>query len=134
MLSVESLSGTNFKGLFIIEKVRTKANEIKEQARKIAWCEWALRRHLFYSQVTVHINEIPSRCDGDCSFQYMDGDTPQISGITPTEGNDTNGLFTLHDTMSGLRPMQCGYTIISTCSVLGDARGKSGTLQPFPFG
>ena len=57
-----------------------------------------LRRHLFYSQVAVHINEIPSRCDGDCSFQYMDGDTPQISGMNPSEGNDTNSLLTLHET------------------------------------
>ena len=31
----------------------------------------------------------------------MDGDTPQISGMSPAEGNDTNGLFTLHDTVSG---------------------------------
>ena len=60
-----------------------------------------LKRHLLYAQVTIHINEIPSRCDGDCSFQYMDGDTPRISGIKPAEGNDTDCLFTLHDTVSG---------------------------------
>ena len=31
----------------------------------------------------------------------MDGDTSQISGMSPAEGNDTNCLFTLHDTVSG---------------------------------
>ncbi|KAG7219452.1 hypothetical protein INR49_009286 [Caranx melampygus] len=36
-------------------------------------------------QVEVHINGIPSRCSGDCGFDWSEERTPVVSGISPTQ-------------------------------------------------
>ncbi|KAG7233114.1 hypothetical protein INR49_007467 [Caranx melampygus] len=51
-------------------------------------------------QVEVHINGIPSRCSGDCGFDWSEERTPVVSGISPTQGS--LGLGTLL-TITGTR-------------------------------
>ncbi|XP_060949378.1 PKHD1 like 1, tandem duplicate 1 [Limanda limanda] len=44
-------------------------------------------------QVEVSINGIPSKCSGDCGFDWSEGKTPVVTGISPSQGS--NGLGTL---------------------------------------
>ncbi|XP_061122944.1 PKHD1 like 1, tandem duplicate 1 [Syngnathus typhle] len=44
-------------------------------------------------QVEVYINGIPSKCSGDCGFEWLDEKTPTVSGISPSQGSI--GLGTL---------------------------------------
>ncbi|KAM9340526.1 fibrocystin-L-like [Symphorus nematophorus] len=44
-------------------------------------------------QVEVHINGIPSKCSGDCGFEWSEDTTPVVTGISPSQGS--NGLGTL---------------------------------------
>ncbi|XP_075907773.1 fibrocystin-L-like [Nelusetta ayraudi] len=44
-------------------------------------------------QVEVIINGIPSNCTGDCTFEWSEGSTPVVTGISPSQGS--NGLGTL---------------------------------------
>ncbi|XP_069572864.1 fibrocystin-L-like [Brachyistius frenatus] len=44
-------------------------------------------------QVAVHINGIPSKCSGDCGFEWSEEETPVVTGISPSQGSD--GLGTL---------------------------------------
>eukprot|EP00058_Branchiostoma_floridae_P026715 XP_002612206.1 hypothetical protein BRAFLDRAFT_108902 [Branchiostoma floridae] len=37
-------------------------------------------------QVEVSINNIPSRCEGDCSFSWATHNTPTVTSVNPTEG------------------------------------------------
>ncbi|XP_034748677.1 fibrocystin-L-like [Etheostoma cragini] len=48
---------------------------------------------LFGSLVEVFINGIPSKCSGDCGFQWSEDKTPVVTGISPSQGS--NGLGTL---------------------------------------
>ncbi|KAJ8334858.1 hypothetical protein SKAU_G00404970 [Synaphobranchus kaupii] len=38
-------------------------------------------------QVEVLINGIPSKCSGDCGFEWSAGRTPTVTGISPTQGS-----------------------------------------------
>ncbi|XP_044191170.1 PKHD1 like 1, tandem duplicate 1 [Thunnus albacares] len=44
-------------------------------------------------QVEVYINGIPSKCSGDCGFEWSEEKTPVVTGISPSQGS--NGLGTL---------------------------------------
>uniref|UniRef100_A0A3B4Y513 PKHD1 like 1, tandem duplicate 2 n=1 Tax=Seriola lalandi dorsalis TaxID=1841481 RepID=A0A3B4Y513_SERLL len=44
-------------------------------------------------QVEVYINGIPSKCSGDCGFDWSEEKTPVVSGISPSQGS--HGLGTL---------------------------------------
>ncbi|KAK5854666.1 hypothetical protein PBY51_004842 [Eleginops maclovinus] len=44
-------------------------------------------------QVEVIINGIPSKCSGDCGFEWTEDKTPVVTGISPSQGS--NGLGTL---------------------------------------
>ncbi|XP_076610974.1 PKHD1 like 1, tandem duplicate 1 [Chaetodon auriga] len=44
-------------------------------------------------QVEVYINGIPSKCSGDCGFEWSDDATPVVTGISPSQGS--HGLGTL---------------------------------------
>uniref|UniRef100_A0A8D0AJK6 PKHD1 like 1 n=1 Tax=Sander lucioperca TaxID=283035 RepID=A0A8D0AJK6_SANLU len=44
-------------------------------------------------QVEVYINGIPSKCSGDCGFEWSEDKTPIVTGISPSQGS--NGLGTL---------------------------------------
>ncbi|KAI3358131.1 hypothetical protein L3Q82_003134 [Scortum barcoo] len=44
-------------------------------------------------QVEVFINGIPSKCSGDCGFEWSEDSTPVVTGINPSQGS--NGLGTL---------------------------------------
>ncbi|XP_054620387.1 fibrocystin-L-like isoform X2 [Dunckerocampus dactyliophorus] len=44
-------------------------------------------------QVEVYINGIPSKCSGDCGFEWSEEKTPVVSGISPSQGSI--GLGTL---------------------------------------
>ena len=37
-------------------------------------------------QVRVYINDVPTKCSGDCSFQWDSSVTPTVTGVTPTSG------------------------------------------------
>lgn len=37
-------------------------------------------------QVRLYINDVPTACDGDCSFQWESSSTPAVSGVSPTSG------------------------------------------------
>ncbi|KAJ8389419.1 hypothetical protein AAFF_G00119570 [Aldrovandia affinis] len=39
------------------------------------------------TQVEVLINGIPSKCSGDCGFEWRSDRTPNITGISPTQGS-----------------------------------------------
>nr|XP_061786823.1 fibrocystin-L-like [Nerophis lumbriciformis] len=38
-------------------------------------------------QVEVYINGIPSKCSGDCGFEWSEDKTPVVSGISPSKGS-----------------------------------------------
>ncbi|KAM9385916.1 fibrocystin-L-like isoform 2-T2 [Pholidichthys leucotaenia] len=42
-------------------------------------------------QVEVYINDIPSKCSGDCSFSWSEEKTPVVTGISPSQGSDGLG-------------------------------------------
>ncbi|KAJ8026005.1 Fibrocystin-L [Holothuria leucospilota] len=42
-------------------------------------------------QVEVVVNGIPSRCDGNCSFEFTSDATPTVTSVSPTSGNGCNG-------------------------------------------
>ncbi|XP_068431576.1 PKHD1 like 1, tandem duplicate 1 [Clinocottus analis] len=44
-------------------------------------------------QVEVFINGIPSKCSGDCGYEWSEDKTPVVTGISPSQGS--NGLGTL---------------------------------------
>ncbi|KAM9839131.1 PKHD1 like 1, tandem duplicate 1 [Aulostomus maculatus] len=44
-------------------------------------------------QVEVYVNGIPSKCSGDCGFEWSEERTPVVTGISPSQGS--NGLGTL---------------------------------------
>ncbi|XP_054461971.1 PKHD1 like 1, tandem duplicate 1 [Anoplopoma fimbria] len=44
-------------------------------------------------QVEVYINGIPSKCSGDCGYDWSEDKTPVVTGISPSQGS--NGLGTL---------------------------------------
>ena len=37
-------------------------------------------------QVRVYINDVPTKCSGDCSFQWDSSVTPTVTSVTPTSG------------------------------------------------
>ncbi|XP_075995316.1 PKHD1 like 1, tandem duplicate 1 [Genypterus blacodes] len=48
-------------------------------------------------QVEVSINGIPSKCSGDCSFDWSEAKTPVVTGVSPPEGPE-NTLITVTGT------------------------------------
>ncbi|XP_072562121.1 PKHD1 like 1, tandem duplicate 1 [Paramormyrops kingsleyae] len=44
-------------------------------------------------QVQVLINRIPSKCSGDCGFEWLDSNTPKMTGISPSEGSYALGTI-----------------------------------------
>ncbi|KAK9526506.1 hypothetical protein VZT92_015203 [Zoarces viviparus] len=44
-------------------------------------------------QVEVYINGIPSKCSGDCGYEWSEDKTPVVTGISPSQGS--NGVGTL---------------------------------------
>ncbi|KAM4540003.1 PKHD1 like 1, tandem duplicate 1 [Odontesthes bonariensis] len=65
-------------------------------------------------QVEVHINGIPSKCSGDCSFEWSEQETPVVTGISPSSGS--SGLGTLL-TVTGT-----GFSSENATIVVGRAR------------
>ena len=39
-------------------------------------------------QVRVYINDVPTKCSGDCSFQWDSSVTPTVTSVSPTSGKD----------------------------------------------
>ena len=37
-------------------------------------------------QVRLYINDVPTSCEGDCSFTWESGSTPTVTDVTPTSG------------------------------------------------
>ncbi|XP_007934471.1 fibrocystin [Orycteropus afer afer] len=44
------------------------------------------------TQVVVRVNDIPAHCSGSCSFQYLQGSTPQVHSAWYSLDNDINML------------------------------------------
>ena len=40
-------------------------------------------------QVRVFINDVPTKCSGDCTFEWSSASTPTVSSVTPTSGMRT---------------------------------------------
>ncbi|XP_044531280.1 fibrocystin [Gracilinanus agilis] len=45
-----------------------------------------------YPQVTVRVNDIPARCSGSCSFQYLQESTPLVQAVWYSYDDDINLL------------------------------------------
>ncbi|XP_060046033.1 fibrocystin isoform X3 [Erinaceus europaeus] len=45
-----------------------------------------------YTQVVVQVNDIPAHCSGSCTFQYLEGSTPQVHLVQYSQDGDTNLL------------------------------------------
>lgn len=45
-------------------------------------------------QVMAYINEIPTKCSGDCTFQWSMAATMTVTSVTPTTGRSNQGHFT----------------------------------------
>nr|XP_046273956.1 PKHD1 like 1, tandem duplicate 1 [Scatophagus argus] len=65
-------------------------------------------------QVEVYINGIPSKCSGDCGFEWSEDSTPVVTGISPSQGSD--GLGTLL-TITGT-----GFSSENASIFVGEAR------------
>ncbi|XP_044027924.1 LOW QUALITY PROTEIN: PKHD1 like 1, tandem duplicate 1 [Siniperca chuatsi] len=65
-------------------------------------------------QVEVYINGIPSKCSGDCGFEWSEDTTPIVTGISPSQGS--NGLGTLL-TVTGT-----GFSSENASIIVGEAR------------
>ncbi|XP_061682368.1 PKHD1 like 1, tandem duplicate 1 [Syngnathoides biaculeatus] len=65
-------------------------------------------------QVEVYINGIPSKCSGDCGFQWSEDKTPTVSAISPSRGSI--GLGSLL-TISGT-----GFSNENASVVVGEAQ------------
>uniref|UniRef100_A0A3Q3K5H6 Polycystic kidney and hepatic disease 1 (autosomal recessive)-like 1 n=1 Tax=Monopterus albus TaxID=43700 RepID=A0A3Q3K5H6_MONAL len=75
-------------------------------------------------QVEVYINGIPSKCSGDCGFEWSEDATPTVTGISPSRGS--NGLGTLLTvTGTGFRSEMTCISATSQVCRLGSA--KAGT-------
>uniref|UniRef100_A0A3Q2Z1Q4 PKHD1 like 1, tandem duplicate 1 n=1 Tax=Hippocampus comes TaxID=109280 RepID=A0A3Q2Z1Q4_HIPCM len=48
-----------------------------------------------HGQVEVYINDIPSKCSGDCGFEWLAEKTPVISGISPSQSSGLGTLLTV---------------------------------------
>lgn len=44
-------------------------------------------------QVMAYINEIPTKCSGDCTFQWSMAATMTVTSVTPTTGRSNQGHF-----------------------------------------
>ncbi|KAM8840499.1 PKHD1 like 1, tandem duplicate 1 isoform 3-T3 [Spinachia spinachia] len=44
-------------------------------------------------QVEVYINGIPSKCSGDCGYEWSEDKTPVVTGISPSQGSIGQGTF-----------------------------------------
>ena len=45
-------------------------------------------------QVMAYINEIPTKCSGDCTFQWSMAATMTVTSVTPTTSRSNQGHFT----------------------------------------
>ncbi|KAI5941136.1 Fibrocystin [Manis javanica] len=45
-----------------------------------------------HTQVVVQVNDIPAHCSGSCSFQYLEGSTPQVHSVWYSLDGDVNLL------------------------------------------
>ncbi|CAH1789358.1 unnamed protein product [Owenia fusiformis] len=56
-------------------------------------------------QVSLMINNIPTKCSGDCSFVYSEAATPTVTAISPTEGSSSNNTeLTINGTLFDTTP------------------------------
>ncbi|KAM8953286.1 fibrocystin [Pelodytes ibericus] len=46
-------------------------------------------------QVTVHVNEIPATCSGDCAYQHLAELTPQVTEIQYSRGDECSIMVTI---------------------------------------
>lgn len=65
-------------------------------------------------QAEIFINGIPSKCSGDCGFEWSEDSTPFVTGISPSQGSD--GLGTLL-TVTGT-----GFSSENASIFVGEAR------------
>ncbi|KAM9666760.1 fibrocystin [Trichechus inunguis] len=71
------------------------------------------------TQVVVRVNDIPAHCSGSCSFQYLQGSTPQVHSAWYSLDNDTNLL--VHITGTGFSDDSQALRVavnITSCEVI----------------
>ena len=54
-------------------------------------------------QVRVYINDVPTKCSGDCSFQWDSSVTPTVTSVSPTSGKNFKSFihFSWRNTQNG---------------------------------
>ena len=45
---------------------------------------------LYRHQIRVTVNGVPARCNTNCSFGWYEDDTPVVSAISETEGENSS--------------------------------------------
>ncbi|XP_048254094.1 fibrocystin-L-like [Haliotis rufescens] len=79
------------------------------------------------AQVQLFINDIPSHCETDCSYEWTSGTTPTITSITPTSGTEAqsttatiagSGFDTnINNTRVVIAGVACTVTAATTSSI-----------------
>uniref|UniRef100_A0A3Q2YMV4 PKHD1 like 1, tandem duplicate 1 n=1 Tax=Hippocampus comes TaxID=109280 RepID=A0A3Q2YMV4_HIPCM len=75
-------------------------------------------------EVEVYINDIPSKCSGDCGFEWLAEKTPVISGISPSQSSGLGTLLTVTGS---------GFSNESVSIKVGEAQGTLLTVTGFGF-
>ncbi|XP_019312940.2 fibrocystin [Panthera pardus] len=71
------------------------------------------------TQVVVHVNDIPAHCSGSCSFQYLEGSTPQVHSVWYSLDGDKDLLVYIFGTSFSNDPQALDVTVNKTnCRVI----------------
>ncbi|XP_044913578.1 fibrocystin isoform X7 [Felis catus] len=71
------------------------------------------------TQVVVHVNDIPAHCSGSCSFQYLEGSTPQVHSVWYSLDGDKDLLVYIFGTSFSIDPQALDVTVNKTnCRVI----------------
>ncbi|KAF0885311.1 PKHD1 protein, partial [Crocuta crocuta] len=72
-----------------------------------------------HTQVVVRVNDIPAHCSGSCSFQYLEGSTPQVHSAWYSFDGDIDPLVYIFGTSFSDDPQALEVTVNKTnCRVI----------------
>ncbi|XP_029801305.1 fibrocystin [Suricata suricatta] len=72
-----------------------------------------------HTQVVVRVNDIPAHCSGSCSFQYLEGSTPQVHSVWYSLDGDMDLLVYIFGTSFSEDPHALEVTVNKTnCRVI----------------
>uniref|UniRef100_A0A3Q3JRM8 Polycystic kidney and hepatic disease 1 (autosomal recessive)-like 1 n=1 Tax=Monopterus albus TaxID=43700 RepID=A0A3Q3JRM8_MONAL len=83
-------------------------------------------------QVEVYINGIPSKCSGDCGFEWSEDATPTVTGISPSRGDLT--CISATSQVCRLGSAKAGtYPVSVSLPSLGNAHYAGGSIFQFTY-